>query len=126
MDPEHAQKSPRPERPATGPANVVLIILDSLRRGPIGPYGGTEFATPNLDRFAARSVRFDRHWTGSLPCVPARHDILCGAIDFLWRPWGSIEVWERAFTAQLRRQGVVCKLVSDHPHLFESGGENYH
>ena len=23
--------------------------------------------------------------------MPARHDILCGALDFLWRPWGSIE-----------------------------------
>ena len=28
--------------------------------------------------------------------MPARHDILVGALDFLWRPWGSIEVWEDA------------------------------
>ena len=26
----------------------------------------------------------------------------------------------------LRRAGVVTKLVTDHPHLFETGGENYH
>ena len=104
----------------------IVILLDSLNRHMIGAYGGREFATPNLDGFARRAVRFDRHYSGSLPCIPARHDILCGAIDFLWKPWGSIEIWERPLTAYLRAAGVVTKLVSDHPHLFEVGGENYH
>jgi arylsulfatase A-like enzyme len=58
--------------------------------------------------------------------MPARHDILCGALDFLWRPWGSVEIWERTITAYLREAGVTTMLVSDHPHLFETGGENYH
>ena len=58
--------------------------------------------------------------------MPARHDILCGALDFLWKPWGSIELWEESITATLRRAGVTTMLVSDHPHLFETGGENYH
>jgi arylsulfatase A-like enzyme len=92
----------------------------------LGAYGGAEFATPNLDRFADRAVRFDRHYSGSLPCMPARHDILCGSLDFLWRPWGSIELWERPITDHLQAAGVVTMLVSDHPHLFETGGENYH
>lgn len=108
------------------PANAVVLLLDSLNRHLIGPYGGGEFATPNLDRLAARALRFERHYSGSLPCMPARHDLLCGALDFLWRPWGSIEIWEQPLTAHLRRAGIVTKLVSDHPHLFETGGENYH
>ncbi|ABS64744.1 sulfatase [Parvibaculum lavamentivorans DS-1] len=108
------------------PRNAVVILLDSLNRHMIGAYGGREFATPNLDRFAARSTRFTRHFTGSLPCMPARHDILCGALDFLWRPWGSVELWEDAITYELRKKGVVTQLISDHPHLFETGGENYH
>ncbi len=106
--------------------NVVLVLLDSLNRHMLGCYGGREFATPNIDRLAARSVRFDRHYVGSLPCMPARHDILCGALDFLWRPWGSVEIWEDAITAHLRAAGVVSQLITDHPHLFETGGENYH
>ncbi len=123
------------ETPATaGPAaargrprNLVILLLDSLNRHLLGCYGGTEFETPNLDRFARdRAVRFTSHVTGSLPCMPARHDILCGALDFLWRPWGSIEVWEEPVTQPLRRAGVTTMLVSDHPHLFEIGGENYH
>jgi arylsulfatase A-like enzyme len=108
------------------PRNVVVVLLDSLNRHLLGAYGGTEFATPNLDRFAARSARFTGHVTGSLPCMPARHDILCGALDFLWKPWGSIELWEESITATLRRAGVTTMLASDHPHLFETGGENYH
>ena len=106
--------------------HVVVVLLDSLNRHLLGSYGGSEFDTPNLDAFAARAVRFTRHYTGSLPCMPARHDILCGALDFLWRPWGSIELWEQPVTALLRDAGVVTMLASDHPHLFETGGENYH
>jgi arylsulfatase A-like enzyme len=112
--------------PGKVPSNVVVVLLDSLNRHHLGSYGGTEFHTPNLDRFARRSVRFTRHVTGSLPCMPARHDILCGSLDFLWRPWGSIELWEESITASLRDAGVTTMLVTDHPHLFETGGENYH
>jgi arylsulfatase A-like enzyme len=108
------------------PDNVVVVLLDSLNRHHLGCYGGDEFDTPNLDRFAGRAMRFDRHVTGSLPCMPARHDILCGALDFLWKPWGSIELWEEPVTRALEAAGVVSMLVTDHPHLFETGGENYH
>jgi arylsulfatase A-like enzyme len=106
---------------------VVVLLLDSLNRHMLGSYGGTEFDTPQLDRFAReRALRFTSHVTGSLPCMPARHDILCGTLDFLWRPWGSIEIWEEPITQSLRGAGVTTMLVSDHPHLFEIGGENYH
>ncbi|MBD3649444.1 MAG: sulfatase [Pseudomonadales bacterium] len=108
------------------PQKVIVILLDSLNRHMLGCYGGTEFDTPNLDRFAGRALRFNRHYTGSLPCMPARHDILVGAMDFLWRPWGSIELWERPITYRLRRNDIPTMLCTDHPHLFETGGENYH
>ncbi len=117
------------EDPAATPArpkNAVVILLDSLNRHMLGSYGGKEFATPNLDAFAAGALRFEKHYAGSLPCMPARHDILCGALDFLWRPWGSIEIWEDAITRHLHHAGVASMLISDHPHLFETGGENYH
>lgn len=106
--------------------NAVVVLLDSLNRHMLGSYGGTEFDTPNLDRFAARATCFDNHFVGSLPCMPARHDILVGALDFLWRPWGSVELWEEPLTGALRAAGVTTMLISDHPHLFETGGENYH
>lgn len=106
--------------------NVVVLLLDSLNRHEIGAYGGTQFDTPNLNRLSERAITFTNHHTGSLPCIPARHDLLVGAWDFLWRPWGSIELWEEPITASLRRRGVITQLITDHPHLFEVGGENYH
>ena len=108
------------------PTRAVVVLLDSLNRWALAAYGGVEVATPNLDPLAARSVRFTRHYSGSLPCMPARHDLLCGSLDFLWKPWGSVELWEEPVTVALRRAGVTTQLVSDHPHLFETGGENYH
>ncbi len=110
----------------SGPRNMVVLLLDSLNRHMIGAYGGDEFETPNLDRLAARSIRFTNHYSASLPCMPARHDLLCGSWDFLWRPWGSIELWENSVTQDLRMTGVTSQLITDHPHLFETGGENYH
>lgn len=106
--------------------NVVVFLFDSLNRHMLSAYGGSEAKTPNFDRFAARALRFDNHYVGALPCMPARHDILCGAWDFLWKPWGSIELWEDGIAAPLSRQGIVSQLITDHPHLFETGGENYH
>jgi arylsulfatase A-like enzyme len=108
------------------PKNLVVVLLDSLNRHMLEAYGGHEFATPNIAAFAEDSLRFTRHHVGSLPCMPARHDILVGALDFPWRPWGSIEVWEDNIARALREQGVTTMLASDHPHLFETGGENYH
>ena len=115
-----------PSHTVQPPQNARVVLLDSLNRHMLGAYGGAEFATPNLDRFAQRALRFERHYAGSLPCMPARHDILCGALDFLWKPWGSVELWEEPITVPLRRAGVTTKLITDHPHLFEVGGENYH
>jgi arylsulfatase A-like enzyme len=108
------------------PRNLVIVLLDSLNRHMLGAYGGEEFSTPRIDGFARGALRFNRHHVGSIPCMPARHDILVGALDFPWRPWGSIEVWEEAITRSLASCGVTTMLVSDHPHLFERGGENYH
>src|SRR5260370_24598505 len=100
------------------PRNGVVILLDSLNRHMVGAYGSSEFATPNLDRLTTRSVRFDRHYAGSLPCMPARHDILCGSLDFPWRPWGSIEIWEEPLTVPLRRAGATAGPSSQPPHPF--------
>ncbi len=109
------------------PRNARVVLLDSLNRHMLGAWGSGEFDTPNLDRFARQhATSFTNHITGSLPCMPARHDLLCGSLDFLWKPWGSIELWEAPITRVLSHAGVTTALVTDHPHLFETGGENYH
>ena len=116
-------------QPAPGtqpPDNACIVLLDSLNRHMLGAYGGREFATPNLDRFAARhATTFTRHVTGSLPCMPARHDILCGALDFLWKPWGSIEVWEQPITRVLHDNGVVSHLSTCLLYTSDAADDEY-
>ena len=85
------------------PTNVCVVLLDSLNRHMLGATAATSSPTPNLDRFAASTRRASPGTSpGSLPCMPARHDILVGALDFLWKPWGSIELWEQPITRVLR------------------------
>lgn len=105
--------------------NVIVILLDSLNRHFLGAYGNPRVKTPNLDRLAARSVVFDRHYIGSMPCMPARHDLWTGNLEFLWRPWGPIEPGEQTIPMRLRGK-VTTQLVTDHYHFFERGGETYH
>ena len=84
------------------PDNLVVVLLDSLNRHLLGRLRRRRVRHPGHRRASPRSrLRFTGHHAGSLPCMPARHDILVGALDFPWRPWGSIEVWEDAITRSL-------------------------
>ena len=105
---------------------TVFVLFNSLNRHLLGAYGGTRFPTPNFDRLAARSRRFDRHYVGSLPCMPARRDMLTGRLSFLHRSWGPLEPFDNAFPELLAQAGIYSHLVTDHYHYWEDGGATYH
>jgi arylsulfatase A-like enzyme len=105
---------------------TVFVLFDSLNRHLLGAYGGTRIATPNFDRLASRSRRFDRHYVGSLPCMPARRDMLTGRLSFLHRSWGPLEPFDNAFPELLNGAGIYSHLVTDHYHYWEDGGATYH
>lgn len=105
---------------------TVFVLFDSLNRHLLGAYGGRRVPTPNFDRLAARSVTFDRHYVGSLPCMPARRDMLTGRLSFLHRSWGPMEPFDNAFPQLLGQAGVYSHLITDHYHYFEDGGATYH
>ena len=58
--------------------NVILVILDSLRKDHIGAYGNDEIQTPNLDALAKESFRFTRAYPESLPTLCARRAMHTG------------------------------------------------
>jgi arylsulfatase A-like enzyme len=105
---------------------TVFLLFDSLNRRLLEPYGGTRIPTPNFDRLAKRSVTFDRHYVGSLPCMPARRDMQSGRLSFLHRSWGPLEPFDNSFPELLHRKGVYSHLITDHFHYFEDGGATYH
>lgn len=106
--------------------NVVLIIIDTLRRDYLEPYGATSVRTPNFQRLAEMGATFDRAYLGSYPCMPARRDLWTGRYEFPWRGWGPLEPDDRDLISVLRDAGRPTMLVTDHYHLFERGSGNYH
>ncbi|MET3794742.1 sulfatase [Aquamicrobium terrae] len=104
---------------------AVFVLYDSLNRHALGCYGGG-METRNFDRLAARSVRFDNHYVGSLPCMPARRDMQTGRLSLLHRAWGPLEPYDNAFPDLLAEHGVYSHLVTDHYHYWEDGGATFH
>ncbi|MEO1192383.1 MAG: arylsulfatase [Pseudomonadota bacterium] len=67
---------PKPERPAEGTPNVIVILLDDTGIAHLGCYG-SPIATPNFDRLAASGLRFANFHTTAL-CSPSRACLLTG------------------------------------------------
>ena len=57
--------------------NVLFLIADDLRPT-LGSYGNTIIKTPNLDKLAGTSVRFDRAYAQYPLCNPSRSSLLTG------------------------------------------------
>ena len=105
---------------------TVFVLLDSLNRNAMEPYGSQTVHTPNFTRFQQRAVTFDNHYVGSLPCIPARRDLHTGRINFLHRSWGPLEPFDDSFPEILKQTGTYSHIATDHHHYFADGGATYH
>lgn len=68
---------PRAER-ASGPPDVVLISLDTVRRDHLGVYGYVRPTTPRLDALAADGAVYDQAITASTQTGPAHASFFTG------------------------------------------------
>ena len=109
--------------------NVILIVLDTLNRTYLTPYGAKnapEIQTPNFDRLARKCVTMDSHWAGSFPTMPTRHELLAGRHEYPWRFWGPLEPFDLTIPQLAAKQNVVSMLITDTYHYFLEGSGNYH
>ena len=118
--------------------NVILVILDSLRKDHVGAYGNDWIQTPSLDALAKESVRFTRAYPESVPTIPARRAIHTGLRSFPFRDWDPpaqefirLYGWqpiskEQATLAEiLQSAGHETLLITDTQHLFKPA-YNFH
>ena len=69
--------------------NVIWVVADTFRRDHVGAYGNPAIHTPSLDALAARSIRFDSHYSAGFPTMPTRADHQTGrwTMSFMgWQP----------------------------------------
>src|SRR5947208_1266659 len=65
------------QAPAMRP-NIVVVLDDDLGYGDLACYGSKEVQTPNLDRFAAESLRLTSCYAGHPNCSPSRTALMTG------------------------------------------------
>jgi len=58
--------------------NVVIIFIDDMGYGDIGPFGATAYPTPNLDQMAANGRRFTDFVVSSAVCSASRAALMTG------------------------------------------------
>jgi len=71
------------------PRQVVLIMTDTQGANIVGCYGRPEMRTPHIDRLAAEGLRFDRAYTASPVCGPARSALFTGTFPHTNGSWGN-------------------------------------
>lgn len=95
--------------------NVIWVISDTLRRDHVGAYGNKDIITPSIDAFAARSVRFDRHYIAGFPTMPTRADYLTGRWTMSYMQWEPLFKDEILLPELLANNGINTAAIVDTP-----------
>ncbi|MEZ5767364.1 MAG: sulfatase-like hydrolase/transferase [Paracoccaceae bacterium] len=96
------------------PKNILFIMFDQLRWDYLSCYGHPHLHTPNIDRIAARGVRFDKAYIQSPLCGPSRMSTYTGRyVHSHGACWNNVplKVGERTMGDHLRDLGMGCWLV---------------
>ena len=100
--------------------NFVVVLVDDLGYGDIGPFGSMINATPHLDRMAAEGMKLTSFYSASPVCTPSRAALMTGSypkrvglatgpemgVLFTGEPWG-LNPDEVTIAEILREQGYV-------------------
>lgn len=113
--------------------NVICVCLDTFRADIIGP--GKKFShiqTPNLDAFAAESIRFTQAYGEGQPTLQIRRGLFTGMRSFPWRfnfdrrghwhhaaGWHKIPPEQDTIAEVLLERGYLTALIADTYHMFK-------
>jgi arylsulfatase A-like enzyme len=122
-----------PGQPPAGDTNVVLVIIDSLRKDHVGAYGNPWIQTPNLDALSKESLRFTRAYPESAPTICARRAIHTGLRAWPFRDWKPpkgediiLQGWQPIPEGQthlaeiLKKNGYATLFQTDNMHQYKA------
>lgn len=108
-----------PQRP-----NVLVILLDSARADHFGAYGSPRPTTPNLDRLASRSLRFQHFSCEAAYTLASTATLMTGLApdshNVLSDYYGGMSDRLLTLAEQYREQGYFCAAVSAIPYCGKS------
>jgi arylsulfatase A-like enzyme len=107
---------------------ALLVVLPLIRADYVGGFDGDSGTdTPNIDRLAASSLRFDRVIPECMPALPVRRTLVTGMRSFPFRDWKRTEGmpavpgynpvwdWQPVMMETMRAGGVDTVYVTDNP-----------
>lgn len=101
--------------------NVLLILVDDLKPA-LGSYGDANAISPNIDRLAARGVRFKKAYANQAVCVASRYNLMLGSRSTstgLYKFGDDFrEVYPKAVT--------LPQHFKNHGYISQSMGKVYH
>ncbi len=91
--------------PAAQPPNIIMIMADDVGYECFGCYGSTQYSTPNIDRLAARGMRFEHAYSQPL-CTPTRVKVMTGLSNARnYSAFSILNRGQRTFAHMLREAG---------------------
>ncbi len=109
--------------------NVILVILDTLRKDHVGAYGNDLMRTPTLDAVAREGLIFTRAHPDAMPTIPARRAIHTGfrtwPVELPANGWTPIPAGQATLAEILRNHGYRTLICTDLYHAFIPSGMNF-
>ncbi|XP_037094329.1 steryl-sulfatase-like [Pollicipes pollicipes] len=82
--------------------NFLVLLVDDLGYGDIGPFGNTSIPTPNIDRLAAEGAVLKQSLVAAAMCTPSRAALLTGRLPIRYGLAPQEDEWEIILLAASR------------------------
>ncbi len=107
----------RPDKPAPGPRNVILLSIDTLRADHLTSYGYEHDTSPFMDRtFAKQGTVFDNMVASASSTSPAHMTMFTGvqaSVHGLTKGLEGLAPWIETFTESIRDAGYETGAVTE-------------